>query len=109
VVNEAQGERNSKIPAARGLREKTIAEAEGYKNRVELVAAGKVNAFLAKLAEYEKAPDVTRKRLYLESMQEILEKVGSKTIIDESVQGILPVLNLDHGFPIPDIQQGVQR
>ena len=109
VVNEAQGERNSKIPAARGLREKMIAEAEGYKNRVELVAAGKVNAFLAQLAEYEKAPDVTRKRLYLEAMQEILGKVGSKTIIDESVQGMLPVLNLDHGSTIPGIQQGAQR
>ena len=97
VVNEAQGERNSKIPAARGSKEKAIAEAEGYRSRVELVAMGKINAFLAQLAEYEKAPDVTRKRLYLEAMEEILSKVGSKTIMDESVRGVLPLLNLDQG------------
>ena len=109
VVNDAEGTRNSKIPAAHGLKDKVIAEAEGYKDRVELVAEGKVNAFLEQLTEYEKAPHVTRKRLYLEAMQEILGNVGSKTIIDESVQGVLPVFNLDHGAAVPAIQQGDQR
>jgi membrane protease subunit HflK len=107
VVNEAQGERNSKIPAARGAKEKAIAEAEGYRNRVELVATGKVNAFLAQLEEYNKAPDVTRQRLYLESMEEILGNVGQKTIIDKTVPGVLPLLNLEAGSSIPSVGQGV--
>ncbi|MEE3220871.1 MAG: FtsH protease activity modulator HflK [Planctomycetota bacterium] len=97
VVNEAQGERNSKIPAARGAKEKAIAESEGYQSRVILETTGKINAFLAQLDEYEKAPEVTKKRLYLEAMEEILENVGNKTIIDESVRGIVPLLNLDPG------------
>lgn len=101
VVNEALGERNSKIPAARGAKDKAIAEAEGYQNRVVLETTGKVNAFLAQLAEYEKAPDVTRKRLYLEAMEEILSRTGSKTIIDESVRGVLPLLNLDQDSSLP--------
>jgi modulator of FtsH protease HflK len=95
VVNEAQGERNSLIPAARGAKDKAIAEAEGYQNRVVLETTGQISAFLAQLAEYDKAPDVTRKRLYLEAMEEVLSQAGSMTIIDESVRGVLPLLNLD--------------
>ena len=109
VVNEALGERNSILPAARGAKDKTIAEAEGYANRVVLETTGKISAFLAQLAEYEKAPEVTRKRLYLEAMEEILGAVGSKTIIDESVRGVLPVLNLDQGAPRPAVEKGAQR
>ena len=95
VVNEAEGERNRQVPAARGKRDQTISEAEGYQERILLTTKGKVNAFLAQLAEYEKAPDVTMSRLYLEAMEEVLANVEQKTIIDESVQGILPLLNLD--------------
>lgn len=109
VVNEAVGERNSKIPAARGAKDKMIAEAEGYQNRIILETTGKISAFLAQLAEYEKAPDVTRQRLYLEAMEEILSQVGSKTIIDESVRGVLPLLNLDQGSPLPGVQTGDGR
>jgi membrane protease subunit HflK len=109
VVNEALGERNSILPAARGAKDKTIAEAEGYQNRVVLKTAGKISAFLAQLAEYEKAPEVTRKRLYLEAMEEILAAVGSKTIIDESIRGVLPLLNLDQGSPMSTVEKGAQR
>lgn len=101
VVNEAQGERNSKIPAARGEKDKAIAEAEGYQNRIVLETTGKVNAFLAQLEEYQKAPDITRKRLYLEAMEEILTSTGGKTIIDDSVKGVLPLLNLEQGTAPP--------
>ncbi|MGZ0173770.1 MAG: FtsH protease activity modulator HflK [Planctomycetales bacterium] len=104
VVNEAQGERNSKIPAARGAKDKAIAEAEGYQNRVVLETTGQISAFLAQLAEYDKAPEVTRKRLYLEAMEVILAQAGNKTIIDESVRGVLPLLNLDQGSPQPAIK-----
>ena len=109
VVNEAQGERNSKIPAARGARDQAIAEAEGYQNRIVLETEGKTSAFLAQLKEYEAAKDVTRKRLYLETMEEILSTVGKKTIIDDSIQGVLPLLNLDDGSTIPGSEKGGQR
>ena len=66
-----------------------------------LETTGAVNAFLAQLAEYKKAPEVTRKRLYLEAMEEILATVGSKIIIDESVRGVVPLLNLNQGAEIP--------
>lgn len=95
VVNQAEGERNRQIPAARGKRDQLISEAEGYKDRVIMETQGRVNAFNAKLAEYEKAPEVTKQRLYLEAMQEVLGNVGNKTIIDESVGGMLPILNLN--------------
>lgn len=96
VVNEAEGERNRQIPAARGKRDQMISEAEGYRDRVVMETEGAINAFNAKLAEYEKAPDVTKQRLYLEAMQVILGQVGDKTIIDDSVNQMLPILNLNH-------------
>jgi membrane protease subunit HflK len=95
VVNEALGERNRQIPAARGQKDRTISEAEGYRERVVREMTGRANAFLKQLAAYEKAPEVTRTRLYLEAMEEILARVQDKTIIDESVRGVLPLLNLD--------------
>ncbi|MCA9197093.1 MAG: FtsH protease activity modulator HflK [Planctomycetales bacterium] len=94
-VNEAEGERNRQIPAARGKRDQAILEAEGYADRVLLETEGLINAFEAKLTEYEKAPEITRKRLYLEAMQRVLEGVDEKTIIDKSVQGVLPLLQLE--------------
>ncbi len=95
VVNESKGERNRLIPAARGRRDRTIAEAEGYALRVQKEATGQGTAFLAQLAEYEKAPEITRMRLYLEGMEDILMKVVDKTVIDESITGTLPLLHLN--------------
>ncbi len=97
VVNEAKGERNRLIPAARGLRDRKIAEAEGYSIRVQKAAKGRANAFLAKLTEYDKAPGITKTRLYLEAMEEILGQVDYKIVVDESIRGILPLLQLDSG------------
>jgi len=97
VINNAKGERNRQIPAARGKRDRTISEAEGYQARVVQATKGRVNAYLAQLAEYDKAPEVTRTRLYLEAMEQILAQVDSKIVIDESIRGILPMLNLDTG------------
>lgn len=95
VVNEARGERNRVIPAARGQRDRAISEAEGYRERTVLEMRGRTNAFLAQLVEYEKAPQVTKTRLYLEAMEEILTKVDGITVIDESIGGLVPLLNLD--------------
>ena len=95
VINEARGERNRVIPAARGQRDRTISEAEGYRERAVPEITGRANAFLRQLAEYEKAPEITRIRLYLEAMEEILTQVDGITVIDESIPGFLPLLNLD--------------
>lgn len=101
VVNQAEGERNRQIPAASGKRDQLISEAEGYQARVTQETIGLISAFNAKLAEYEKAPEVTRQRLYLEAMQEVLGNVGNKTIVDESVNQMLPILNLNNSTANP--------
>ncbi len=94
IILKARGERNSKVPAARGLRDRTITEAEGYRERVTRTTIGQVKAFLSQLKEYDKAPDVTRNRLYIETMEQIYSQVGDKIIIDKSVQGVLPFLDI---------------
>ncbi len=98
IVNEAEGERNRQIPAARGKRDQMISEAEGYKDRIVQEKTGEVAAFQSQLTEYEKATEVTKVRLYLEAIEEVLSNVRSKTIIDESVGGVLPLLNLDNAL-----------
>ena len=95
MVNEAEGERNRQVPAARGEKELAISEAKGYKQREVLEATGRIEAFKARLAEYEKAPEVTRVRLYLEAMDAMLSKVEEKTVIDASVRSVLPLLDLN--------------
>ncbi len=90
----------------RGKRDQTISEAEGYKERIVLTTTGEITAFLDQLEEYEKAPDVTRTRLYLETMEQVLAGVGQKTILDESLQGLLPLLNLDRNTSRSDAAAG---
>ena len=109
LINEAMGQRNSIIPAARGQRDKAIAEAEGYAIRVIKETHGKIKAFADQLAEFEKAPEVTGRRLYLDAMEEILSQAGSLTIIDESVRGVLPILNLDESVAPAAVRQGARR
>jgi membrane protease subunit HflK len=103
-INEARQEYNQKIPLARGEAERTIAQAEGAKiNRVNS-AKGDVARFTALLTEYNKAPDVTRRRLYLETMREMLPAVGQMYIFDtEQSSSLLPFLDLKRsggGLPI---------
>ncbi len=82
------------IPAAKGDAEKTIKTSEGYAlDRVNR-AKGDAARFKSVYAEYSKAPDVTRRRLYLESIQEILPKLGDKYIVDSEQKNLLPLLNL---------------
>jgi membrane protease subunit HflK len=94
IINEAEGQRNEKIPAARGAADRMIKEAEGYKIGRKNRADGDVQAFLAILGEYRKAEDVTRRRLYLEAMAELLPKLGDITIIDGGQGGVLKHLDL---------------
>jgi len=94
AINEAEGIRNSRIPAAKGEKEKLIQEAEGYAIRVKNEALGDIAKFEAILKEYENAVDVTRRRLYLETMAKVLPEAGRVFVVDESQKSILPLLQL---------------
>ena len=102
AINIANGEYNKAVPRARGEAEQRISAAEGYAKKRVNEAQGDVAAFEALLTEYVKAPEVTRRRLYLETMAEVLPRVRGKVIIDESLEGgILPLLNLDQTDALP--------
>jgi membrane protease subunit HflK len=95
MINEAQSEYNKVIPRARGEAEQTIRQAEGYAlDRVNR-ATGDAQRFTALYDAYRTAPDVTRKRMYLEMLGNILPLVEDKIILDDQVSGILPLLNLN--------------
>lgn len=94
AINIANGEYDKAIPRARGEASQEIRIAEGYAKKRINEANGNAAAFNAVLAEYTKAPEVTRLRLYLETMAEILPSVQRKVILDEDVKGVLPLLNL---------------
>jgi membrane protease subunit HflK len=95
LINEAQSEYNKVIPRARGEAQQTIQEAEGYAlNRVN-TARGDSARFVAVYGEYREAPDVTRTRIYLETMNRILPQVQRKIIVDEEVRSVLPLINLE--------------
>ena len=94
MIYQAREEYNKRIPQARGDAEKTIREAEGYAlDRVNR-AQGDAARFSALYEEYAKAPDVTRRRLYLEAIREILPKMGEKYVVDGEQKNLLPLLNL---------------
>jgi membrane protease subunit HflK len=94
AINIANGEYNKSIPRARGLAAQTIRAAEGYAKKRINEAEGDVSKFNALLAEYSKAPEVTRRRIYLETMADVLPQVKNKMILSEEVKGVLPLLNL---------------
>jgi membrane protease subunit HflK len=96
-INEAWSEYNNEIPKATGVAEQTIRGAEGYATERVNNAQGDANRFIAIYQEYRKAPLVTRKRLYLEAIQQILPQVSRKIIFDEDHKNILPLLNLGEG------------
>jgi membrane protease subunit HflK len=94
MVYQAREEYNKAIPAAKGNAEKTIKAAEGYAlDRINR-AKGDATRFLALYAEYSKAKDVTRRRIYLETLKDLFPKLGSKYIIDAEQKNVLPLLNL---------------
>ncbi|MBW6515211.1 MAG: FtsH protease activity modulator HflK [Candidatus Cloacimonetes bacterium] len=97
IVNEARQRYNQVIPEARGKARQVIEQAEGYAvNRVNR-ATGDANRFIDVWREYNRAQTVTQKRLYLETMEEILQKANKIYIVDEDQSGLLPLLNLERG------------
>ncbi len=94
MIYNARKEYNKAIPAAKGNAEKTIKSAEGYAlDRINR-AKGDAARFLALYAEYAKAKDVTKRRIYLESLKDLFPSLGSKFIIDADQKNILPLLDL---------------
>lgn len=94
AINVANGQYNQQVPRARGEADRMISAAEGYAVKRVNEAEGDVAAFEAMLAEYSRAPEITRQRLYLETMSKVLPGVGRQIILDEQASGILPFLNL---------------
>ena len=94
MIYQANEDYNKAIPAARGEAERTVKAAEGYAlNRVNS-AKGDVARFVAVYNEYIKAKDVTKRRLYLETLKELFPKMGPKYIVDSDQKNLLPLLNL---------------
>ena len=93
-INEAWSEYNQEIPKAEGEAEQAIRAAEGYAMARVNNAQGDAERFKSVYREYARAPLVTRKRLYLEAILDILPKVDRKVIFDENQKNILPLLNL---------------
>ncbi|MDT8354474.1 FtsH protease activity modulator HflK [Roseomonas mucosa] len=99
--NEAESYRNDIIPRARGDSEKLIQSAQADREAQVARAKGEAQRFTSVLTAYRTAQDITLRRMYLETMQEILQN-NPKVIVDENVGGVLPLLNLDGpGAPRP--------
>ena len=94
AINRANGEYNKEVPRARGEADRKISAADGYAAKRVNEAEGDVASFEALLIEYTAAPEITRRRLYLETMSEILPNLGKTVIVDEEMKGLLPLLNL---------------
>jgi membrane protease subunit HflK len=94
MINMAQGEYNKVVPLASGEAKQKITEAEGYAVKRVNEAQGDVARFKALLEQYEKAPEVTRQRIYLETMAEVIPQVGSKIILDDAAKQFLPLMNI---------------
>lgn len=94
MINEANGEYNRVIPKAKGLADQRISGAEGFAVQRVNEAKGDVARFTELLTQYDKAPAITKQRLYLETMNEVLPKIGPKIIIDEDAKQFLPLMNL---------------
>lgn len=91
-INDATGEYNSVIPKARGQAEQLIAEAQGYAAQRVNEATGDASYFNSLFAQYQKAPEVTRQRLYLETMGKVIPRMGPKVIVDTHAANLMPFL-----------------
>ena len=94
MINQAWAEKNRVIPKARGQADQVIKQAKGYaKERINR-AKGDAKFFEEILKAYKRAPKVTKRRIYLETIDEIYPKIKHKIIVDDEVKGVLPFLSL---------------
>jgi membrane protease subunit HflK len=94
LINQARSEYNKVIPKAKGQAEETIQRAEGYATERVNNSLGEAARFNALYFEYIKAPEVTKRRIYLETMEEVIPRLGHKIITDESGTNVLPLLQM---------------
>lgn len=94
LINEANGEYNREVPKAEGEADQSISGAQGYATQRVNEAEGDAARFQAVLLEYIKAPEVTKRRMYLETLGEVIPKLGRKVVIDSEAKQILPLLQL---------------
>jgi membrane protease subunit HflK len=94
LINRAKSEYNRVIPHARGEAQETVQKAEGYATARVNNALGEAARFNMLYQEYVKAPDVTKRRIYLETMQKVLPTVGNKIITDQDGNNVLPLLQM---------------
>ena len=104
AINESWAEYNQEIPRARGSAEQLLQEAEGYAvDRVNR-AKGDAQRFLALNEEYQKAPEVTRARLHLETMSQVLPRAGQKVVLDQDTRGLLPLFSVGRSTPLENAE-----
>jgi membrane protease subunit HflK len=101
MINIANGDYNREVPKARGDAQRVIQEAEGYAIQRINEAEGDAARFIAVFEEYLKAPEVTRRRIYLETMHEVMPQLGAKIIVDDKASQVLPLLPLGPNVPSP--------
>jgi membrane protease subunit HflK len=97
LINQARADYNQVIPRARGRAEQTLEQAQGFATDRVNRARGDAELFVQVHAAFQRAPDVTRRRMYLETMGEIYPKIKRKIILDDQLKGVLPLL------PIQDV------
>ncbi len=105
--NEAEAYSNRVIPEARGRAARILQQAEGYKQQTVAEAQGETQRFLAVYEQFRRAPDVTRRRIYIETMQEILSNTNKVIVDQRGGQGVVPVLPLPGLMGQPMGQPGV--
>jgi modulator of FtsH protease HflK len=96
-INQAWAAYNAVIPEAQGKSEQAIQSAEGYATERVNNAHGDVQRFLALQTEYQRAPSVTRSRIYLETVEKVLPRAKRRIFIDDSVKGVLPLFGMQTG------------
>ena len=99
LINEAQAYRNDIIPKARGQAEKMIQESEAYKKEVVSKAKGEAERFISVYNSYKNSKDVTRKRIYLETLEQTLGKIDKVIVDKDAGSGIVPYL------PLPELKK----
>jgi membrane protease subunit HflK len=95
MINEARQEFNRVVPRARGEALQKIQEAEGYATDRVNRSQGDAALFESILAAYRRSPEVTRQRIYLETMADVLPRIERKVVLDDDLKGVLPLLSLD--------------
>lgn len=109
MINEAQEAYNREIPKAQGEGKRIVTEAEGYATEQVNRAQGEAKRFGEVLAAYRQAKDVTLRRFYLDAMQKILAGSGKVWVVDESVKGLLPLMNLGKNAKSAPVEKEVRQ